>query len=46
MHTVISISDARASLPTLVEKVNAHNEEIVITVNGRPKAVIMGWYLG
>lgn len=41
MNKYIAISDARATLPDLVEKVNTKYDEVVITVNGKPKAVIM-----
>jgi prevent-host-death family protein len=41
MNNPISISDARATLPDLVEKVNENLERVVITVNGKPKAVMV-----
>lgn len=41
MNNPISISDARANLPELVEKVNENLERVVITVNGKPKAVMV-----
>lgn len=41
MNKYIAISDARATLPDLVEKVNSKYDEVVITVNGQPKAVMM-----
>ncbi|MGH7203194.1 MAG: type II toxin-antitoxin system Phd/YefM family antitoxin [Candidatus Levyibacteriota bacterium] len=43
MSNFIAISDARATLPELVEKVNKHNDEFVITVNGKPKAVMVSF---
>ncbi len=43
MSNFIAISDARATLPALVEKVNEHNDEVIITVNGKPRAVMMSW---
>lgn len=41
MNTVLSISDARQSLPNLVDKVNKTEDKIVITVNGKPRAVLI-----
>jgi prevent-host-death family protein len=38
---MIAISDARANLPDLVNKVNDNLERFVITINGQPRAVIM-----
>jgi antitoxin YefM len=38
---MIAISDARANLPDLVNKVSDNLERFVITVNGQPRAVIM-----
>ncbi|MBI4008778.1 type II toxin-antitoxin system Phd/YefM family antitoxin [Candidatus Roizmanbacteria bacterium] len=41
MNNLISISDARAKLPDLVDKVNNHMDRIIITVNGQPKATLV-----
>lgn len=41
MTNIISISDVRATLPDLVQKVNESLERIVITVNGKPKVVMV-----
>ncbi len=41
MTNVVAISDARANLPELVNKVNKNLQRIVITVNGQPKAVLL-----
>lgn len=37
----LSISDARAKLPDLVERVNKYLDRVVITVNGKPKAMLV-----
>lgn len=41
MNSMISISDVRATLPELVEKVNENLDRVVITVNGKPKVVMV-----
>ncbi|OGH24052.1 MAG: hypothetical protein A2698_00815 [Candidatus Levybacteria bacterium RIFCSPHIGHO2_01_FULL_42_15] len=41
MTNLIPISDVRATLPDLVEKVNENLERVVITVNGKPKVVMV-----
>ncbi len=41
MSNLVAISDARANLPDLVNKVNDNLERFVITINGQPKAVLM-----
>ncbi len=41
MTNLISISDVRATLPDLVEKVNENLERVIITVNGKPKVVMV-----
>lgn len=41
MSDLISISQARANLPDLVEKVNKNMDRVVITVNGKPKATLV-----
>lgn len=37
----VSISDVRANLPDLVDKVNKYLDRIIITVNGKPKATLV-----
>ena len=37
----MSISDARANLPEVVSKVNKTMSRVTITVNGKPKAVLV-----
>ena len=41
MTNIISISDARNKLPALVNKVSEGLEKFLITVNNKPKAVIL-----
>lgn len=41
MSDFISISDARANLPDLVDKVSELNDRVTITVNGKPKATLI-----
>jgi prevent-host-death family protein len=41
MTNLISISDARATLPDLVDKVSDNLDRITITVNGQPKAMLV-----
>lgn len=41
MSDFISISDARATLPALINKISKNMERITITVNGKPKAVVL-----
>lgn len=41
MTNLVTISDARANLPELVNKVNKNLDRIVITINGKPKAVLV-----
>lgn len=41
MSNLIPISDVRADLPNLVNRVNQNLERVIITVNGRPKAIIV-----
>lgn len=43
MSNFVAISDARANLPDLVQKVNENSERVIITVNGKPKAVMMSF---
>ena len=39
--TILSLSEAKMKLSWLVDKVNTTDEEIVITKNGRPAAVLV-----
>ena len=41
MDNLVSISDARANLPYLVKKVNKNLVRVTITINGKPKAVLV-----
>ena len=41
MSDFISISDARAILPDLINKVSKNMDRVTITVNGKPKAVVL-----
>ena len=41
MSNLVPISDARANLPDLVNKVNKNLDRVVITVNGQPKAILV-----
>ncbi len=41
MSNLIAISDARANLPDLVNKVSDNLDRFVITINGQPKAVLV-----
>lgn len=41
MSDLISISNARANLPDLVERVDKHMDRVTITVNGKPKATLI-----
>lgn len=41
MSNPVAISDARANLPELVNRVNKNLERITITINGQPKAVLL-----
>lgn len=41
MSNLIPISDVRANLADLVEKIYADLDRVVITVNGQPKAVLL-----
>lgn len=41
MTNLVAISDARAKLPELVNKVNKYMDRVIITINGQPKAVLM-----
>jgi len=41
MNNFIPVSDARANLPSLVNKVEKNLERVVISVNGKPKVVML-----
>lgn len=41
MTSLVSISDARATLPDIVTKVSDNMDRIIITVNGQPKATLI-----
>lgn len=41
MSNIIPISDVRADLPNLVNKVNKNLDRVIITVNGQPKAILV-----
>ncbi len=41
MNTHIAISDARANLPDLIARINTRLDRAVITVNGKPKVVML-----
>lgn len=41
MTNLVAISDARANLQDLVNKVNKNLDRFVITINGQPKAVLL-----
>ena len=41
MSDFISISAAHASLPEVINKISKNMERITITVNGKPKAVVL-----
>lgn len=44
MSTSVSLAEARARFSELVGRAEDHHERIVITVHGKPVAVIMGMY--
>lgn len=41
MANTVAISDARANLPNLVNKVAKNMDRVFITVNGKPKAAVI-----
>ena len=41
MNNFISISNARATLPDLINKISKNMDRVTITVNGKPKAVVL-----
>ena len=43
MSNFISISEARTNLPDLVEKISNSADRVTITVNGKPKALLISF---
>ncbi len=41
MTNLVAISDARAHLPNLVNKVNKYLDRVIITINGHPMATLL-----
>lgn len=41
MTDILPISNVRANLPNLVDQVSQKDDRIIITVNGKPKAVMV-----
>ena len=41
MTNIVAISDARANLPDLVNKINKGLDRVLITVNGQPKVAVI-----
>lgn len=41
MTRTLPITEARAKLPTLIDRANKMLDEYIVTVNGKPAAVIM-----
>lgn len=41
MTNILSISDVRENLPKLVDQVDQKDDRVIITVNGKAKAVIL-----
>lgn len=41
MSNLIPISDVRANLTDLVNKINKNLDRVVITINGQPKAILV-----
>lgn len=41
MNNPVPVSDARANLPKLVEKVEKDLDRVIISVNGKPKVVML-----
>lgn len=41
MSNIVPISNARANLPHLVNKVSKNMDRVVITINGQPKATLV-----
>ncbi|MBI2019430.1 type II toxin-antitoxin system Phd/YefM family antitoxin [Candidatus Daviesbacteria bacterium] len=43
MTNILPISDVRENLPSLVDKVDKRDDRVIITVNGKPKAVMVNF---
>lgn len=41
MTNILPISEVRKNLPNLVDKVDKRDDRVIITVNGKPKAVMV-----
>lgn len=41
MTNILPISEVRENLPNLVDKVDKRDDRVIITVNGKPKAVMV-----
>lgn len=41
MTSILPISDVRENLPNLVDKIDKRDDRVIITVNGKPKAVMI-----
>ena len=41
MVNTLAISDARATLPELVDRIEKNMDRVVITVNGKPKVAVL-----
>lgn len=41
MTNILPISNVREDLPNLVDQVSRRGDRVIITVNGKPKAVMM-----
>lgn len=41
MTNIMPISDVRENLPNLVDKIDKADERVIITVNGKPKAIML-----
>lgn len=41
MTNILPISDVRENLPNLVDNVDKKDDRVIITVNGKPKAVMV-----
>ncbi len=39
----ITISDLRSNLPSIVDKISENLERVVITVSGKPRAVVLSY---
>lgn len=43
MSQFMSISDARATLPSLVDRISQGSTEVFLTVNGQPKVALISF---